>query len=372
MKRPVIIYGAGVRLAGAADLAVPFAERLGMPVSPTWGGLDLIPSDHPLCIGAHGTHGTRAGNFALQNADYILAIGTRLDTKTTGSPGSTFAPGADILNIDIDLAESNKFVHLGMNVHPLTGDALEYMQMVLSHEQQTTVDYSPWLSRIKSWKARYPIETPYWLYTDLVRKQYINPYALVGHLSEYLQEDGILVSDTGCGVAWLAQAFRFKRGQRFLHDWNQTAMGWAIPAAIGVHYATGKEIVCVVGDGAFMMQNELATIGGRRLPIKIILLNNQGHAMCRQTQREWFKSEYESTSTDGGLCFPDFRKFAEACHVKVVDHYAQWMTERGPVLFVANIDPAADVVPKLHASKPLHDMQPYLTPEQLAEEMRNE
>ena len=288
-KRPVLIFGAGIRLAGAMEHAVAFAHASGIPVAPTWGGLDIMPHDDPLFIGSFGTHGTRYGNFSVANADLLIAVGSRLDSKSTGTPVSSFARCARIIMVDIDQHEIDKFQHMGLKVEGgCSEDAKAFFTRALPNVKHD--DYAPWLAQIADWKRRYPI-CPQSYYQE----ERVNPYVLVKALSGLMRDGDTLCSDTGCAVAWLAQAFEFKRGQRFIHAWNQTPMGYGLPAAVGAHYASGKRIVLVTGDGSLMMSvGELATVGGHQLPIKIILLNNGGHAMCRQTQREWFgaKADY--------------------------------------------------------------------------------
>lgn len=370
-KRPVLVFGAGIRLAGACEEAIAVAHMTGIPVAPTWGGLDIMPHDDPLFIGSFGTHGTRYGNFAVQNSDLILSIGSRLDSKSTGTPVNTFARGARIIMVDIDQTEIDKFKHMGLKVEGVCEDAKSFLTRI----SQTGIEetYPAWYAKIADWKARYPICPP-----EYYQEEGVNPYVLVKELSKLCVEGDIICCDTGCAVAWMAQAFEFKKGQRFIHAWNQTPMGYGLPAAIGAHYASGKRIILVTGDGSFMMQNELATVAGRNLPIKIILLNNGGHAMCRQTQREWFGAKYESTSIEGGLCFPDFVPLAKASGLNAF-RFDKRLTMQENISTVVNdykcclmevlIAPDHDVTPKLFATKPLEDMQPYLTPEQLAKEM---
>lgn len=371
-KRPVLILGSGVRLSGAMDQAIAFAHASGMPVAPTWGGLDIMPHDDPLFIGSFGTHGTRYGNFAVSNADFILAVGSRLDSKSTGTPVNTFARGARIVMVDIDHTEIDKFAHMGLKVEGIVSDAKEWFRSKSLHSMLDQEDKSPWYARIADWKNRYPICPPAY-----EQEEGVNPYVLVKALSKLCNEGDIICCDTGCTVAWMAQAFEFKAGQRFIHAWNQTPMGYGLPAAIGCHYATGRRVILVSGDGSFQMQNELATVAGNNLPIKIILLNNGGHAMCRQTQREWFGSKYDSTSVAGGLTFPkSFMNVAVANGVPAwglakgnKNALPAFMDGDGPAFVEVVISPDHDVIPKLFATKPLEDMQPYLSPEQLAKEM---
>ncbi len=380
-KRPVLIYGAGIHIAKAEEQARNFAHLLGIPVAPTWAALDIFSSADPLNIGAFGTHGTRAGNFAVQNSDLIIAVGTRLDTKATGTPSSTFARKAKIFVVDIDKAELAKFQHIGLTVEGICEDAKTYLtdeylwaKDTIAHDGSFP-DFMPWQQQIVNWQLKYPI-CPKSYYEEVE----INPYVLVKELSRHCGADDIICSDTGCTVAWMAQAFDFKVGQRFLHAWNQTPMGYGLPAAVGAHYATGKRVVLVSGDGSFQMQNELATVAGRNLPIKIVLLNNAGHGMCRQTEREWFGGRHKSTAAgEGGLTFP--KRFTDVAHAYRI---RTWGTEKASEIelglldlmsgndcafFEALINPDHDVIPKLFATKPLEDMQPYLDREEFNQQM---
>ncbi len=370
-KRPVLIFGAGIRLAGACEEALAFAHASGIPVAPTWAALDIMPHDDPLFIGSFGTHGTRYGNFAVQNADLIISIGSRLDTKATGTPSNTFARGARIIMVDIDQTEIDKFSHIGLKVEGVREDAKAFFMRVLPSVKAES--YTEWYAQINDWKKRYPICLP-----EYYQEEGVNPYVLVKELSKLCVEGDIICCDTGCAVAWMAQAFEFKRGQRFLHAWNQTPMGYGLPAAIGAHYASGKRVILVSGDGSFMMQNELATVAGRNLPIKIVLLNNGGHAMCRQTQREWFGSKYESTSVEGGLCFPDFVPFAKSSglnsfrldkRLTIEENVSIVINDDKCCLMEVMINHNHDVIPKLFATKPLEDMQPYLDRAEFAKQM---
>jgi acetolactate synthase-1/2/3 large subunit len=197
-----------------------------------------------------------------------------------------------------------------------------------------------------------------------------NPYVIVKELSNYCDEGDIIVSDTGCAVAWMMQAFQFKRNQRFLHPFNQTPMGYALPAAIGAHYATGKRVITVTGDGSIMMNvGELATIAHNGLPVKIVLMENGGHSMCRQSQREWFSSKYPATSIEGGLSFPNFESCIHGFDIDCVDRLSILMGDDYPSAYIAHIDREADVVPKNKFGFPLEDSYPHLPRDEFVKNM---
>ena len=379
--RPVIIYGAGIHLAGAEQEAVDFAHKTGIPVAPTWGALDLFPSDDPLVIGSFGTHGTRAGNFAVQNATHILSVGSRLDSKATGTPIETFAREAQITMVDIDQREIDKF---GSRVKGVCAHAKDWFKRSVPSDN----NHPEWLAQIKRWKEKYPVVLP-----EYELEEGVNPYVFLRELSHVCEEGEIVVTDTGCAVAWVSQGWRWKKGQRFIHAFNQTPMGYGLPAALGAFYATGKRVVLVTGDGSLMMSvGELATIASKNLPIKIFMFNNQGHGMCRQTEREWLGGKYCATGLPD-LSFPKFRDWAAGCgrfiSTCVIDQsdYAnekRWArratmkecieaqlgdVSSTPTFTEVIVSPDADVIPKVKYGFPNEDGHPLLPREEFKEQM---
>lgn len=353
-KRPIFIWGAGIR--PYAKDARHIAEQLGIPVACTWGAIDLLPSDHPLMAGGFGTHGTRAANFAVQNADLVISIGSRLDTKATGHPPH-FARGARIVMVDIDQAEIDKFVHLGRKIDlGICEDAGVFLQYLKAPPLK-----GDWPARIRAWRKAYDMPPVTW--------PGINPYQFVKDLAKYTDAETILCSDTGCALGWMMQGFPFK-GERFIHDFNMTAMGYCLPAAVGASFASGKRVIAVVGDGSIMMSlPELATIFRHDLNIKIVLFNNQGHAMCRQTQRQWLGSNYVATSVEGGLGFPDWGKTASAFGIYRYYRLEDMFQHNSAGFYVANIHPDAQLIPQAKYGQPLEDQEPLLPWEELCANM---
>ncbi|MCK4828003.1 thiamine pyrophosphate-binding protein, partial [bacterium] len=303
-KRPVIILGWGIALAKAQDEAKEFVDKIGFPVLPSWAMMYLLPSNHPQVVGSFGLHGTRYGNFTIQNADLVLSIGSRLDTHLTGSPITTFAREAKKIVVDIDLSELNKYKVVGMDMDILIhSDAKDFLQVIITKINGITKpDISEWKGRIAEWKTKYPI-CP----SEYYKQEEVNPYVFVKALSKESSEGDVIIVDTGCALAWMMQAFEFKPNQRLVHDFNNTSMGYALPASIGACFALdGQQIICVIGDGSLQMSiQELATVVGHQLPIKIFLINNHGYSMIRQTQDQWLGSRYLASSIEGGLTFPD-------------------------------------------------------------------
>lgn len=366
-KRPVLVLGWGIRLAGAEEVAKALIDKLGFPVLPTWGLMDLLPASHPLLVGTFGTHGTRYGNFAIQNSDLVFSIGSRLDTKATGGLDA-FAREAKIIIVDIDSCELAKFEKLGKKPSlTINAEAKTFInQLTEKLNDIDKTELSTWLTTISNWKQRYPVCKP-----EYLEEQSLNPYVFVKTLSQELPNGALMVADTGCCIAWLAQGFEFKENQRLIHDFNNTAMGYALPAAIGACFATNRQpIICLSGDGSLLMNlQELATVQRHNLPIKIFLMNNHGHSMIQQTQDQWLNSQYIASSVEGGLASPDFVEIAKVFGFKTFsiseNHGLQEQIEKilstdGLVFCNLEISSAHRVIPQVRYGRTLEDPEPFL------------
>jgi acetolactate synthase I/II/III large subunit len=376
-ERPVLILGWGVRLAGATDDALKAVHMLGVPVLPSWGAKDMIEETDPLLVGTFGTHGVRAGNFAVQNADLVIAIGARLSTHETGTPMTSWAREAKTIVVDIDAAELRKFATFGKPLNlAICADARAFLQALNARLiNWPRPSWQSWREQILVWQKSYPIT---W---DAVRASgTINPYALMKAFAETLPDDEHIFIDTGCSIAWMMQGFPVRIGQRLYHDFNNTAMGWALPAAIGGTLGLEKRpVTCISGDGSLMMNlQELATIQRHRLPIRIFVLNNAGYSMVQQTQEQWLGGDYVGTSYEGGLAFPNFGLLAQAFSIPylVLDHDADVkcvlksaMQETGPVLINVHIPRTERVIPQAKFGYPIEDAEPLLPRREFLENM---
>jgi acetolactate synthase-1/2/3 large subunit len=310
-KRPVVILGWGVHLAGSENIIREFLDELKWPVVLTWAAADILDSNVLYRVGTFGTHGTRAANFTVQNADLILSIGSRLDTKSTGSPVKSFARDAKRIMVDLDPTEISKFEKLDWNVDlPLLID-LASVQFITMVEKILAVSKAPneyWAKTIAHYRK------------ELVRKpsvaieNQVDPYEFIQVVSNACAPKTRIILDTGCTVAWACQEWIFKKEHRMFHDFNNTAMGWALPAAIGSLYIQDEyETIALIGDGSFMMSiQELSTLKAAKKPLKIFLLNNSGYSMIKQTQDQWFGSEYFASNADSTMFFPDYEKICKA------------------------------------------------------------
>jgi acetolactate synthase-1/2/3 large subunit len=331
-ERPVIVFGAGVR--GAEKEARDFARLLGLPILVTWGARDLFPE----AIGAFGTHGVKAANLAVQDCDWFLSVGTRLDTKSTGTPVSWFAPKARRWMVDIEENEINKFQHLGLEITGIVKDAKAFLaeeiavyHAALQHDGSWPI-FGVWRAQCESW-------------LDEFKPGPGKPYEIMAELGLHLLPGDIVVSDTGCVVAWAMQALKLPC--RFIHAWNMTPMGYGVPAAIGAALHSGKRVILLTGDGGLNVNiTELANVVKHNLPIKILLFNNRGHAMCRQTQRVWLNGLYAGTSDDD-LAIPDFKAIAQAYGLFVHESLDTLMAAEGHGFLEFDIDQDQGVSPQV-------------------------
>jgi acetolactate synthase-1/2/3 large subunit len=375
-KRPVIVLGWGVRLAKAERVALNVIERLGFPVVPTWAMMDFLPYKHPLMVGGFGSHGTRYGNFTVQNADLVLVVGSRLDSRAS-SPITTFARAAKKIVVDVDVNELGKFKVFGMDVDvPVHADANDFLTALRKGMGDWKKrDLSDWLKQIERWKERFPICPPAYH-----KEKAVNPYVFMKELSKQAAEGATIFVDTGCALAWMMQAFEVKRGQRLFHDFNNTAMGYALPASVGACLALkGKPIICVTGDGSLQMNiQEMATIARHNLPIKVFLINNHGYSMIQQTQDQWLDSKYEASSVAGGLASPDFVRVAKAYDFKAwtlsrnkgqAEVIRKVLRTQGPTFCNVEVRPEHRVIPQVKYGRPIEDPEPLLERDVFMENM---
>ena len=384
-QHPVLLCGQGIRLAGARDLLTQMLERIPAPVLLSFNGMDLLAEDHTLLVGKPGIIGQRRANFALQNADFLLSLGSRLNIKITGYDYKNFAPCAWKAFVDIDRHEMSK-----PTLNPdlaIAADCTEFLKETLRQlgDESITIPQE-WQAACVDWKKRYPSITPDFLQDT----QHVNTYVFYDKLADALSADDAVVSGNGLAALNLYQAFKVKPGQRVFTNNGYGAMGWGLPAAIGVCIARGKErTVCVTGDGSLQMNiQELGLVGHQRLPLKIFVFNNRGYTSIRLTQDNFFNGRHIAADATSGVTNPDFGKVAAAYGLdyKEIENHSQLdqllpevLAGDGPVLCELNIAPHQGITPKTTSfrredgsfeSRPLEDMFPFLPREELEENMR--
>lgn len=385
-QRPVIYAGTGVRLCGQYDTFLALAGRVGIPVIAAWNSNDLIPTGHPAYAGRPGSVGDRAGNFTVQNADFLLVLGCRLNVRLVSYNWENFARCAYKVMVDVDAAELKKpTLKIDLPIH---ADLRYFLPLLLSltSDWKPSTEHGAWLSWCKERVRQYPVVLPeYWSL-----KEKVNPYCFMDRLFAHLQESEIVVCGDGTACVTAFQAATIRAGQRLFHNSGCAAMGYDLPAAIGAATASPDRprIICVTGDGSVMMNlQELQTIRGRNLPIKIFILNNQGYHSIRQTQQNFFADNIVGCGTDSGLSFPDWERLAHGFNIpfaRCENHGSmeamiqKTLTAEGPALCEVVLDLSQQFAPKLSSRKledgrmitaPLEDMAPFLSRAELKRNM---
>ena len=313
-ERPVLYAGGGIRLSGGYDAFCKVVRKLGVPVVTYWNSIDLIPSDDDLYVGRGGNMGDRAGNFAVQNSDLVLAVGTRISIRQTGYSFSTWARAAKVIMVDIDRAEMKKHtIHVDMPVWADAKDFLTALDRRLGDGPGPLFADERWTAACRAWKKNYPVCLPK---HKRGTEGFANVYAFIDYLSSRLPEGSLTaVSNGACCVAG-HQAYVTKKGTRFIINSAVASMGYGLPAAIGLCCSGGRRpTVCLEGDGSIMMNlQELQTVITNKLPVKIFLINNQGYHSIRITQNNLFsgRKKVGIGEESGDLSFPDYSKIAAA------------------------------------------------------------
>lgn len=383
-ERPLLMAGHGVRLAGGASLFRELAEKLNIPVVTTWNALDLLPYDHPLLVGRPGAVALRAPNFAVQNCDLLISIGSRLDNIITAYNPRGFARGAKKVIVDVDRHEIEK---LDMDIAlALEADAKSFLTAWLEAKAHACPDWTSWKDRCADWKRRYPVNDG----APFPSGGPISHYQLMDALSDAIPENTtISTGSSGLAVEAFYTIFRNKPGQRVFLTSGLGAMGYGLPAAIGACFAGGcQPMVAIESDGSLQLNiQELATLRAFNLPICLIVMNNEGYASIRNTQRNYFNGRFVGTGPEAGLLLPDlekvaatydlpFLRIADASELKV--GLQQVLSQRRPVLVDVRLIPNEALAPKVSAlpqpdgsmkSMPLEDMTPLLPLETLQAEM---
>ena len=303
-ERPVVLIGKGIRSAGAEALLRQFIESCNIPLVFAASAPDCYGAAHRLSIGSVGAMGcSRAGNFTVQNADYLLVLGSRLTALTTGTEYCKFARSARIAVVDIDPVEHSKE---GIRIDHLVSAELHAFLTALRQQPIKQVS-NAWVEKCLHWKGLCGKVEP-----DFDSPDVVGLYQLADRLTKLMPVGTTLVTDSGLAEVILPSNIHFPEGSDCIHPASQGAMGFALPAAIGAQHATNGNVLAVIGDGSIMMNlQELESIRYQRLPIKVIVINNNVYSIIRRRQHELFRKRTIGTDPENGVSCPDFAKVAD-------------------------------------------------------------
>ena len=370
--RPLILAGTGVRLAGAARQLLELVERSGIPLATAWTH-DLIDSSHPLFAGRPGSIGTRAGNFCVQNADFVLVLGSRLNIRQTGYNWHSFAENAWVAQVDIDPAELYK--PLFRPALGVVADAGRFIAaFAAALERQPLPDFGPWQAWCRQTGNRYAPAAEHRQAADAP----LNPYTAVAAIFRQLRDDDVVVCGNASACILPFQVGHLRAGQRMFSNSGAASMGYDLPAAIGASRAAPR-VICFAGDGSLQMNiQELQTLKTLQARVIVIVLNNAGYLSIWQTHENFFGQVVGATPASG-VDFPDFAAVARAyglaaARIEDLDEIGQWLAQDGPLLLDLRVDPAQGFAPRIKSrvdengkfvSPALDDMYPFLPPEEL-------
>lgn len=384
-KRPVLFVGNGIRYAGAEDQLMELINLLKIPVLTGFASLDLVSSKNPYSAGKPGTIGQRGANFTLQNSDLLLIIGSRLNIRIIGYNFPSFARGAYKIMVDVDKEEMKKRtlkIDLSLNF-----DAKDFIDEMIRQlkVKRLKLNTSEWLEKTKYWQKKYKTVLPeYWKQTG-----YVNPYCFIETLSIFIGPKDILALADATASICTYQALDFPQGTRILTSSGSAPMGYGLPASIGACFARKKKkTICLEGDGSIQLNiQELQTVIYHKLPIKLFLYSNGGYVSIRLTQKGLFEGRIVASSQDSGVGIPNMLKIAKAYGFKTerINNHSEMerkikkvLSTQGPVFCEVMTSSDQGFWPKAASmklpdgsfvSRPLEDMAPFLSREELEENM---
>ena len=379
-KRPVVLLGSGVRLSGTVEACRRLLTEWQIPVVTGWNAHDSVPTTDPFFVGKPGTVGDRSGNFAVQNADLLIVLGCRLNIRQIGYNWNAFAKRARLIMVDIDGEELTKPT-LKVDV-PIEADLRELVPLLLTYKTAPQKTHTEWLKWCKDRQERYPV-----VLQEYGESTKVNPYFFMKNLFDAAAENQVFITANGTACVVGFQASVIKRETRIWTNSGCASMGYALPAAIGACLANkSAQTICITGDGSIMMNlQELQTIVGNQLPIKIFILNNLGYASIYQTHRNFFGGKEIGASPKSGVNFPNFEALMEGFGIPYIklgstERIKQTITHvfnhRGPMVCEVMLDPDQAFAPKVMSkqlpdgtivSAELDDMAPFLSATELME-----
>ena len=385
-KRPVILAGTGVSISKMNKQFLQLIKKLKIPVVTGWNAHDLISNDNEYYAGKPGTVGDRPGNFTVQNSDLLIVLGCRLNIRQISYNWKEFAPKAFKIMVDLDQAELDKPT-LKIN-QKIKADLKIFIPLFIKKIQdlsyESTKEHKKYLMWCKEKVIEYPVVLPE--YTSKKNKK-INPYVFIDNLFKFLDKDDVIITGNGSACVITFQTAKIKQGQRLYTNSGSASMGYDLPASIGAAIAMkGRRVICLAGDGSLMMNlQELQTMKGYNLPIKVFILNNDGYASIKQTQEAYFSDNVSGVGPKSGVTMPNFTELGKALSIPSIKitklselssmAFKKMLNSNQSGIFEIVIDPNQGFSPKLSSRKlndgtmvspSLHDMSPFLDEDELA------
>lgn len=380
-KRPIIIAGNGIRLSDTVAEFNSFVNNSNIPVVTSYLSIDLLNTNNDKFVGRLGTKGDRAGNFAIQNADFVLVLGSRLSVALTGFEYDLFMRDAEVVVVDIDKKEHQKNT---VKIDKLINvDLKDFFEEINKHK--LSLNTKEWIEKCNYWKNKWPVALERY-----ENEKKINKYTFIEHLCKFLKDDTAVVSDAGSSYYVTSQGLKIRGNQRYITSGAQADMGFTLPASIGTCFAKNGEVVGITGDGSFQMNiQELQTMKHYNLPLKLFVWNNNGYLSIRATQKKFFEGREIGTDSNSGISFPCTEKIANAYGIKYLlaknvneldEVLKNVMDFDGPVICEIICPENQEIIPATSSlkrddgsmvSKPLEDMYPFLSREEFYLEMIN-
>lgn len=362
-QRPVVLWGAGIGLAGMENEVADWLDKTRLPFVSSWAGLGFFDHDHSGFVGQIGVYGNRGANFVLQNADTVIVLGSRLDNRQRSGNAGNFAIGATVHVVDVDQEELAKYSNDGYQVSHL--DFAGLPEVLRGIEVPTAnnewIDYVTEMKRVHYGKENS---------TSAAGLNSLSPYDVVRRINKIIADDAIVIGDTGAAICWLYQSFRVKKHTLFNPGGN-SPMGYALPAAIGAKIGCpDRQVISYNGDGGFHLNiQELQTIRHNNLDVAIVVMNNGSYGIIKQFQDSYMQGRY--VASRDGLSFPDFGALAAAyglryARVERLDQLDPALLDRGPIVIDVILSEHTLIEPKLEMGRPINDQFPYLGEEEYA------
>jgi acetolactate synthase-1/2/3 large subunit len=366
-NRPLIVIGNGCIVSNSIVDVKKFIKKNKIPYTASWAALHHFSSADSLNVGSFGVAATRYGNFAIQQADLILFLGTRLSTQLIGSNISIFAPSAKKIVVDIDKEEftNHRLPKIDLKINSDVKNFLASLNKFKIIKQNNSIQ--KWVIEMNKLKKNYPILEN----KNLKNKNFVDPYYFLDQFYSKIKRNSIVIPDASANLIWAYQGLKTERNPYMFTAFNHSPMGYSIAASVGAYFGNkNKKVYALIGDGSVPMNvQELETIKNYNIDVTIIVLNNQGYGLIKQTQETWLNSVYAGTDKSSGLSLPDNIRIASSYGIKTFvlknnEHTKKKLKYilnlKGPILIDVMIDPKSRVKPKIEYGKPLHDMYPYI------------